>query len=204
MAKASRKRSGSTNGQTPKPRREIWGIAPNGEFVVRDQNGNRVPVDPNEKVRIGRPLTPEQLEYLARLPVRTATAGDLVRSSIREKTESWEQRREAQRQQEFQETLGALADAIASRVERPKKKRTTKTQQAEKSKAEQRREDEKRGDEWLRGRNCGQYVTYNDMAVTKGIELWDLKASLERDRHHRADVWAAKKKPRRKKAVKTR
>ena len=136
--------------------------------------------------------------------MRAATAGDLVRSSTREKTESWEQRREAQRQQEFQETLGLLADAIASRVERRKKKRTTKTRQTEQSKAEQRREDAKRGDEWLRGRNSGQYVTYNDMAVTKGIELWDLKPSLDRDRHYRADVWAAKKKPRRKKAVKTR
>lgn len=98
-----------------------------------------------------------------------------------------------------------IATAIRDSLEKPKRaKRTTKTKQGEKTKAKQRLDDAKRGDEWLRGRNCGQYVTYNDKAVTKGIELWDLKSSLDRDRHYRADVWAAKRKPRRKKSVKTR
>ena len=101
------------------------------------------------------------------------------------------------------ESVNELAESISSRVKRPTKQRPT-TRQAAKSKAEQQREDKKRGDEWLRGRNNGQYLTYNDMALAKGLELWDLAASIDRDRHHRVDVWAANKKPRRKKAVKTR
>ena len=92
--------------------------------------------------------------------------------------------------------------AIANLLEKPKRK-PKKVRQAEKSKEEQRRDDAKLGDAWLAGHKSGAYVKYADMPNT-GLELWDVKASLDRDRHHRPEVWQANKKPRRKKVVKTR
>jgi len=208
MAKASRKRSGqaakTTNGGQQKPAKLRLEFDENGEFCCHDEKGNRVPCDPNEKVRFTENLTPELCETLARLQVTTQSEKIVVPSGYREKFDRRAQQSEARRQEAFQESLGAIADAIASRIERPPKKRKPKNLEAKRSKAEQRREEEKCGDEWLRGRNCGQYVKYADMAKAKGLELWDLNASLDRDRHYRADVWAANKKPRRKKAVKTR
>lgn len=158
-----------------------------------------------DMVQFDTALTDEQLARVQRLPAtEVPSSQQLVRSDFREKMERWEQQREEQRQQEYQARLSELANAIASALPQRARKRRLNKPKDEKAKEQQRLDDAKRGDAWLTGRNSGRFVTYNDMATVHRIELWDLRASLDRDRHKRPDVWRTKKKPRRKKSVKAR
>jgi hypothetical protein len=212
MAKASRKQraraAGPTSNETQSQTGKVtFGVDENFKVYGHHGKGNRVPLS-DEPVTGNLNLTSEQLAMLHGLPERPPSS-QLIQapSQWMKQRDDQRERRQQDQQDQLDATLKAVAvavaDAIASRVDPPKKKRAKQSRQAEKSKAEQRREDAERGDEWLRGRNSGQYLTYKDMAETQRIEWWDLRASLDRDRHHRADVWSAMKKPRRKKSVKS-
>ena len=134
------------------------------------------------------------------MPSDSPTAGQQVAEPLtkEESPKSQERSNEATADDKSEARIVA---AIADLLEKPKRKRK-KVRQAEKTKEEQRLDDAKLGDAWLSGHKSGKYVKYADMPNT-GLELWDVKASLDRDRHNRPNVWKANAKPRRKKVVKT-
>lgn len=97
-----------------------------------------------------------------------------------------------------------LVAALAAVTEnKPKKKKRNSTRPAHRPVDTDLKADEKDANEWLRGRNSGEFRFYNDMARKQSRDVGPLKDALDRDRHRRPEVWTAKRKPRRKKAVKS-